>query len=853
MILAFSIVTFTSSASARGLPDGRRYELVTRYVEHGREVGLNGVNTGFGVPSIGGDSLDWAGLGGCCGASTGAENLYQSNREAGGWQTKSLTPAASEGLDGFFEEQAPMFFTNDLQRTIWATPASYASGDHRPKYSAKYDLYLQEPTGALRWLSQGPEGTGSGLDSSEFDAATPDASEVVFSSAEHLTADANGLASMNTPPQYLYVRDIADETTHLVSVDNNDEVISPYGAAAGNGGWLDEQLVPTDSEGTTTNSISADGAKVFFEAPPPGVSDLPPGQVPHLYMRDLVGDTTTALDNPAESSPVQYEGASTDGSLVFFTSSEGLNGAPVAKELYEFNTTASAIGSVPAMSATPLTTASGGILGVSAIANDGSHVYFVAEEALVSNLNPVGRTAVSGQPNLYVYDTHSGTTTFVATLASPDVSRCDFTCGSGSGGGLVAEPDIARPVYPTPDGQVFVFGSTAEITSEYSGPATTLTAPVEGGAHTLVVESTAGFAVNRTIAIGTGSSEELATIETIDSPTEITLTSIGPTFMNGLVEEHPSGSIVTELYAQYYRYSLLENSLVCITCTPAGVSPTGSANLGASGGGSYAPPGQTVPMSADGSEIFFASPDALVPEVQTVTSSTSREPTNVYEWHHGHVSLISDGSSTSSALDGTTPSGRDVFFATRAQLAPSTDDGYQKIYDARVEGGFPAPAGLPLCEASDCRTPMNPDVMFSAVPGSAIGDGTGSLDPRGLLTPAYAVSSITAAQRRRLTRTGILRLTVSATAGGKLLATVYATVHGRGQRVAHATGILAGAGKIRLTLRLSRAARSQLALSNTLRLHLEVTDSVSPTVALADIVLDARAGTTKSRTHLHHA
>jgi hypothetical protein len=833
--------------AAGALPDNRSYELVTRFEEGGLEIGLNGVEPGIGLPSISGDALDWRGMGACCGASSGASNLYQSERRANGWQTRVLTPTPSEGLDGIFEQQAPMFFTDDLQQTIWLTPGSYAPGDHRPKSSDKNDLYLQGPTGALTWLSQGPSGTGSGRDGAELDGATPAASEVVFSTAEQLTADATGLAPLHVPLQYLYARNVADETTNLLDVNDNGELISAYGAVLGNGYSLAERLNPTDEQGTATNAISADGTKVFFEAPIAHRVELPAGQVPHLYMRDLERDTTTALDNPAASDGAQYEGASADGSLVFFTSAEGLDGAPTATELYEFNTTASAIGPAAPMSAVPITSGAGGILGISAIANDGSRVYYVADEVLADNPNPLERSAVAGQPNLYAYDTKSGVTTFVATLAPPDVNTCLSTCAGEGPSGLVAEPDIVRPAYPTPNGEVLVFASRGDVTGQDTAPATRITAPVTTDAHILLVESTTGFLVHGRVAIATGTSEELATIEAIDSPTEVTLEG-------GLTLAHPAGAAVAELHAELYRYSSGESSLVCVSCTAPGVIPTASASAAASGGGSYAPQGQTAPMSEDGTRIFFQSPDPLVPEAPTPSPSASYEPTDVYEWENGHVSLIANASTGGATFDGTTPNGDDAFFATRAQLLPGEDGGADAIYDARVDGGFPTPAPKRApCSGADCRSPDGSTVFFP-VPESATLSGVSAFMEHGLATPTYAIATITPAQRSRLARVGILTLTVTASAAGRLAASLSADVHHRSQRVAGTDAILTRSGTAELTLHLNRAARSQLARRRTLTLRLEVRYSASSTVKRAQLTLRAQSSDPAAAgSHSHRA
>jgi hypothetical protein len=509
------------------------------------------------------------------------------------------------------------------------------------------------------------------------------------------------------------------------------------------------------------------------------------------------------------------------------------------------------------MSAIPLTTAAGGILGVSAIANDGSRVYFVGEEVLASNANPHGDTAVSAQPNLYVYDTASGTSTFVATLGELDVHSCSPTCGSGrETGGLVGEPDVGRPLYPTPNGEVLLFGTTADLTGEHPTLETKLTAPANAGEHTLTVASTAGFEPDDYIAIGSGPAEEYYRIETVDGPTELTLTEYGPSYENGLTENQPAEAPIAELDIEYYRYSIAEDSLVCVTCTATGVFPIGSADLGDSGGGSYAPPQQTLPMTEDGSEIFFDSPDALVPEAQVAPPGLSvRPPSNVYEWEGGHVSLISDGSTLNAALDGTTPSGNDVFFATRAQLLPDEpNDDYMEIYDARVGGGFPvSPSEPPPCEADDCRA-VATSTIFSPVPGSALlGDG-GADAPQSLATPTYTVTAITAAMRRQLASTGALTLTVTATAPGELVASVNAKVRHKKQRVAHAETTLGKPGAVKLTLHLSKAARAQLARSKALALQIEVSYSESATVELAAFTVHTPTRPTiATRRAGHHA
>ncbi len=832
-----------SSAHAANLPDGRAYELVTRYAQDQTEVGLDGLEPYFTAAATNGDVIDWEGFGACCGATSGGVNVYQSSRGTAGWQAKTLSPTPSEPLTGLLEEQAPVFWSNDLSQTIFATPSSYAPPDKRAPKSGSIDLYLQGPTGALTWLSQGPTGTGAGTDVAQFEGATPNLGEVLFGTAEQLTANATGLEHQKTA-QYLYARDVEDETTSLINVDNSGKLISPYGARLGNAGPPKEALIVLKAGGTVTHAVSEDGQKIFFESPPEGVSE-PAGVEPHLYMRDLADSTTTSLDNPESTGSAQYQGASADGSIVFFTSDEGIDGASTANELYAFNTTTTPIGPIPPMSAVPVASGAG-IIGVAAISNDGSKVFFVASSVLANNVNSVGLAALANEPNLYMYETGTGRTVFVGTLAPPDIYTCKPTCASHelSNLGPISQPDIYRPDATTPDGSVFVFTSSNNLTENNHTPNTVLTFPAYAGQHTLTVASTAGFHPRHTIEIGRGDKEELENVETIVSPTELTFSEYGPGIVDGLAQEQPEGSEVSEVNEEVYRYESNENSLVCVSCTPVGVVATGSATLGETGGGSYAPANHAAPMSETGSLIFFDSPDPLLPGIAEPQTSKLFEPTSVYEWENGTVSLIAEGATTEAVLNGTTPSASDVFFTTRRRLTPGPDAGYTHIYDARVGGGFAEPSQPPEapCANEACRPSGNPTV-FSPPPGSA--SLTVSPEPPpGALSPRFAVSKITAAQRTALARTGQVTLTVTVTAAGKLTATATARLDGKAKRVAHASATTRNAMTTTLTLRLNKAARVALAADKTLMLRLEVTYSTTGTTDIANLTV---GGSTSKR------
>ena len=60
-------------------------------------------------------------------------------------------------------------------------------------------------------------------------------------------------------------------------------------------------------------------------------------------------------------------------------------------------------------------------------------------------------------------------------------------------------------------------------------------------------------------------------------------------------------------------------------------------------------------------------------------------------------------------LWGLSPSGADIFFETADRLVPQALDTQQALYDARIDGGFPAPVSLlPTCTGDACQGQLSP-------------------------------------------------------------------------------------------------------------------------------------------------
>ena len=106
---------------------------------------------------------------------------------------------------------------------------------------------------------------------------------------------------------------------------------------------------------------------------------------------------------------------------------------------------------------------------------------------------------------------------------------------------------------------------------------------------------------------------------------------------------------------------------------------------------------------------------------------------DVYEFdYNGGLHLISTGTGTgASVLLDASVSGNDVFFLTPQSLVPQ--DSFQeahKIYDARVDGGFPETALPPACTTADaCRAAASPQPSIFGEPSSQTFSGAGNLAP----------------------------------------------------------------------------------------------------------------------------
>ena len=304
------------------------------------------------------------------------------------------------------------------------------------------------------------------------------------------------------------------------------------------------------------------------------------------------------------------------------------------------------------------------------ISPDGSHVHFIAGGVLTTNPNHFGQAAQPGADNLYVFERDaqhpSGRTAFIATL-SGDASEIE-------NGGLWNGTFNTSGANVTPDGQFFLFTSHTDLTPD-----------------------------------DTSTTQQ---VFVYDAQTE-TLTRV---------------SVGNEGYNDDGNTDVADAEIVNPSEDGFSYGPTNIIYRP----GVYA---TSRSISANGEYIFFQSTDGLTPEAynhEAIGTSTDyfkelAYAMNVYEYHNGVVSLISDGRDITSQLPdganvtvkltGTDESGRDVFFETADSLVPQDTDSDLDVYDARIDGGFPPPPPPASCSGEACQGALTePPTLLS--PGS---------------------------------------------------------------------------------------------------------------------------------------
>jgi hypothetical protein len=264
----------------------------------------------------------------------------------------------------------------------------------------------------------------------------------------------------------IYDRNLKTEETHVVS---NSAVVAgqPLPCPQGAG----ECDSTTDSNGISELDISEDGSHVLLGQK---VATDKNGNVDWRLFMD-VGDNEKTIElTPGASEGVLYDGMTTDGSRIFFTTKEQLlpAGTPSGANLYEVEVAENGTATLHLIAAgsgscEPVankngshwnTVGSGENCGAVAIGGGGGvaetdgTIYFLSPEQLEAG------DGTQNQPNLYVARPGSSPH-FVATLASNDPLVLDSV--------KEAESRKTADFQVTPNGDFAVFGTTQPLTKTY--------------------------------------------------------------------------------------------------------------------------------------------------------------------------------------------------------------------------------------------------------------------------------------------------------------------------------------------------------------------------------------------------
>jgi hypothetical protein len=671
---------FRTENNSTALPDCRAYEQVTPAFKGGYRSANPLVN-----PS-GGQLIaeSFATLEGSE-SNTDLGAAYSYTRAPSGWQTTAISPPASRfganSRDGILTDYDPIGGF-----TLW-------------NLTEAEQLWRRSPASVFTEVGPSVPPSNTHAVGVTYAGASPGFSHIFFTIVSPNLGNPNFLWPFDTTADgtfislYEYTGTGNTEPT-LVGVKGgpgSQQLISQCGTRVGSPNSTDAY-----------NAISASGTVVYFTAEErTSLCEAEGGNGPlvnELYAR-VGGEKTLAISEPALPPGEQcsgscataahkegiFQGASQDGSKVFFLTEQPLlnEDENASMDLYMAELrgegTGATIGKLVQVSHNAVTPAEPAeVQGVVRVSSDGSRVYFVARGALAGP-NAESKSPTEGEDNLYVYEPDPAHPGQYRTVFVATLSSSDSEDWGQSDGHPAQAADS--------DGRFLLFRSRANLTGD---------APNE----------------KPQLYRYDAESEELVRVSIAQPAT---------------LHEDGATAFISMKAPNYTQYARL--------------SP------------------QPLSISADGAYVFFESEAGLTPAAinETLLQGGKGHANNVYEWEadgkggceeaRGCLSLLSDGKDIASeekqhlvTFVGTDPSGADAFFTTADSLTPSDTDTATDIYDARINGGFPAPVHpIPCAESKTCQGPQSappsePTADSSTFSGA--GNLTSPLAPLPVPTPS---------------------------------------------------------------------------------------------------------------------
>ena len=633
------------------LPDCRAYELVSAANTGGYDVESDLVpgETPFGeFPDVESPSQVLYGVhdGGIPGTgypTNRGVDPYLATRGANGWSTRYV------GIPANGTPAGPPFSSPLAEADPGLNTFAFAGeGICSPCFGSGVEtgIPLRLPNGSLVQgmagpISPGPLAKPDGYVAKYFSA---NGEHFIFGSTSRFAEGGNEGADVS-----IYDHNLRTGETHVISnTPSSEDLPEALQCLQGEG---DCNSAHKDSNGIAELDISADGSRVLIGQK---VSEDSNGNVYwHLYMD--INDSIHSIDlTPATSHGVLYDGMSSDGTRVYFTTIDKLTGededesadiyrADVGESsatLHLVSTAASGPSNSDACD--PVANQNGkhwnglgaeedcgavAIGGGGGVAGKSGSIYFLSPELLAGESN-----GIANQPNLYFAAPGAGPT-FIATLSPEDPVVVDAVKESASR--RMADFQLSA------SGRFAVF-TTFQPLSEYDN---------------------AG-------------------------------------------------------HSEIYRYEAGSGRLVCASCAPTNARATGDASMAQDGLSLtedgrvfFNSTDALAPRDLDETEDAYE----WQPISESSGPGTCQESSLTFSAVSGGcLGLISTGTSPfASSLLGVSANGVDAYFFTHDTLVPQDENGpLVKIYDARSEGGFPYEPPIPPCKASDeCHGPG------SAAPG----------------------------------------------------------------------------------------------------------------------------------------
>jgi hypothetical protein len=751
------------------LPDCRAYEMVTPPFKDGGVVGTTGPVSVDGSRIATKTNSAFGGTPDALYATT----YYQFERTAAGWATTALSPPAPL----FPSERTPngvpgsLVASADLQSSVWKVTTSAT-----PR--AEETFYVETaPGGPLAFVGpeQPPPSTGETRERVKLQGASSELTHLLVKIEPPSIEEREQGFNQPWPGGPTYP---ASELYEYTGTGNSEPVlvgVSNQERLAGKP-HLNEGAHPISECGTTLggvqeggdtdayNAVSASGETVFFSslAGPCGAG----GQigvgpsVSELYAR-IGSSRTVAISEPSLAIPGRlctgvcredeneenghqrgegdFEGASEDGTRVFFTTSQPLvnedsNGG---LNLYEAQLSGPSITRLVQVSHDPHGPEAAEVQGVVRVSENGARVYFVATGVLTNGKNGEGREPEAGADNLYVYDTEAATTKFVGKLLTPPEEKAIQTEEEAELTQIGKEVEAIEEPFKLRAAEAEVKAEEAEAKGERARAVEederVESLEREGEVSGLQLRSEtegsrgpAGTEEGDGTQNGTLEQDKAVWSDTDERPAQATPDG---RFLVFVSSAHLTGAEDTSNVAQLFEYDAESETLVRVSVGHDGYNDNGNAAAAKDAphipkpaySGAFDPTAAAtgLALSEDGSRVFFESSDGLAP--QAVRGSPS-----VYEFRNGNVYLISDGHAATTAerkpsvkLIGTDASGQDVFFTTAEQLVPEDGDTQVDIYDAREGGGFPSPVLAAGCAEDACQGPLSVTPPLPVTSGSS--------------------------------------------------------------------------------------------------------------------------------------